>query len=55
MFEVDIKGILNVKGEDKGTSKTEIVTITIDMGHPSQEIDSMVQEAHARNNLERYV
>ncbi|URE03622.1 luminal-binding protein [Musa troglodytarum] len=69
-FEVDANGILNVKAEDKGTGKSEKITITNDKGRLSQEeIDRMVKEAEefaeedkqvkeridARNQLETYV
>ncbi len=69
-FEVDANGILNVRAEDKGTKKSEKITITNDKGRLSQEeIERMVQEAEkfveedkkvkeridARNNLETYV
>lgn len=69
-FEVDANGILNVRAEDKGTKKSEKITITNDKGRLSQEeIDRMVKEAEefaeedkkvkeridARNNLETYV
>lgn len=69
-FEVDANGILNVKAEDKGTGKSEKITITNDKGRLSQdEIDRMVREAEefadedkkvrervdSRNSLETYV
>ena len=69
-FEVDANGILNVKAEDKGTGKSEKITITNEKGRLSQEeIDRMVREAEefaeedkkvkeridARNSLETYV
>ena len=69
-FEIDANGILNVGAEDKGTGKTEKITITNDKGRLSQEdIERMVQEAEefqeedkkvrdkieARNALENYV
>eukprot|EP00252_Welwitschia_mirabilis_P005025 TRINITY_DN1541_c1_g1_i1.p1 TRINITY_DN1541_c1_g1~~TRINITY_DN1541_c1_g1_i1.p1 ORF type:complete len:677 (-),score=149.55 TRINITY_DN1541_c1_g1_i1:308-2338(-) len=69
-FEVDANGILNVRAEDKGTKKSEKITITNDKGRLSQEeIERMVKEAEefaeedkkvkeridARNNLETYV
>lgn len=69
-FEVDANGILNVKAEDKGTGKSEKITITNDKGRLSQEeIERMVHEAEefaeedkkvkekidARNSLETYV
>merc|ERR1712070_858760 len=66
----DANGILNVGAEDKGTGKTEKITITNDKGRLSQdEIERMVQEAEefqeedkkvrekieSRNQLENYV
>jgi heat shock protein 5 len=69
-FEIDANGILNVAAVDKGTGKSEKITITNDKGRLSQEeIDRMVQEAEefaeqdkkvkgkidARNKVETYV
>lgn len=69
-FEIDANGILNVKAEDKGTGKSEKITITNDKGRLSQEeIDRMLREAEefaeedkkvkeridARNSLETYI
>ncbi|KAL6607976.1 hypothetical protein ACP70R_041039 [Stipagrostis hirtigluma subsp. patula] len=69
-FEVDANGILHVKAADKGTGKSEKITITSDDRRLSQEqIDRMVREAEefaeedrkvrdrvdARNKLEAYV
>jgi heat shock protein 5 len=68
-FEIDANGILNVGAEDKGTGKSEKITITADKGRLSQEeIERMVKEAEefaeedklmketidARNGLEGY-
>jgi heat shock protein 5 len=68
-FEIDANGILNVGAEDKGTGKSEKITITNDKGRLSQEeIERMVEEAEefaeedrktkeridARNSLETY-
>merc|ERR1712153_71291 len=68
-FEIDANGILNVGAEDKGTGKSEKITITNDKGRLSEEeIERMVQEAEefaeedrkikervdARNSLETY-
>jgi endoplasmic reticulum chaperone BiP len=68
-FELDANGILKVTAGDKGTGKSESITITNDKGRLSQEeIDRMVQEAEkyadedkatkerieARNGLENY-
>ncbi|KAL9636538.1 MAG: hypothetical protein Q9164_002756 [Protoblastenia rupestris] len=69
-FELDANGILKVSAGDKGTGKTESITITNDKGRLSQEeIDRMIAEAQefaeedkatseriqARNGLENYV
>merc|ERR1719272_2232351 len=68
-FEVDANGILQVSAEDKGTGKSEKITITSDKGRLSEEeIERMVQEAEefaeedkrtkqridGRNGLESY-
>ena len=46
---MDANGILNVKAEDKGTGKSEKITITNDKGRLSQEeIERMVREAEDR-------
>ena len=45
-FEIDANGIMKVSAADKGTGKTETVTITNERGRLSQEeIDRMVAEA----------
>jgi heat shock protein 5 len=45
-FEIDANGILNVQAVEKGTGKSEKITITNDKGRLSQEeIDRMVKEA----------
>jgi len=68
-FEIDANGIVNVGAEDKGTGKSEKITITADKGRLSEEeIERMVREAEefseqdkeakekidARNSLEGY-
>ncbi|KAI1436176.1 heat shock protein 70 family [Xylaria sp. CBS 124048] len=68
-FELDANGILKVSASDKGTGKTESITITNDKGRLTQEeIERMVEEAEkyaeedkatrerieARNGLENY-
>ncbi|KAI9835890.1 MAG: hypothetical protein M1819_001788 [Sarea resinae] len=68
-FDLDANGILKVTAGDKGTGKSESITITNDKGRLSQEdIDRMVAEAEkfaeedkatrekieARNGLENY-
>jgi len=69
-FEIDANGILQVSAEDKGTGKSEKITITNDKGRLSQEeIERMVNEAKefeeedrklkekidAKNSLESYI
>merc|ERR1712005_71469 len=45
-FEIDSNGILNVGAEDKGTGKSESITITNDKGRLTEEqIERMVKEA----------
>jgi heat shock protein 5 len=68
-FELDANGILKVSAVDKGTGKSETITITNDKGRLTQEeIDRMVAEAEkyadedkavrerieSRNKLENY-
>ncbi|KAI0341255.1 heat shock protein 70 [Trametopsis cervina] len=46
IFEIDANGVLNVKAADKGTGKTESITITNEKGRLSpEEIERMVKEA----------
>merc|ERR1712008_535726 len=69
-FEVDANGILQVSAEDKGTGKSEKITITAEKGRLSEEdIERMVREAEehaeedkkvkeridARNGLESFL
>jgi len=69
-FEVDASGILQVSAEDKGTGKSEKISITAEKGRLSrEEIDRMIAEAEkfeeedrktkgkidARNGLESYL
>jgi heat shock protein 5 len=45
-FEIDSNGIVNVSAEDKGTGKSEKITITNDKGRlTEEEIERMVREA----------
>merc|ERR1712232_1165029 len=69
-FDVDANGILSISAHDKGTGKSESLTITSEKGRLSEEeIERMVQEAEefaeqdaaekekvmARNELEAYL
>lgn len=68
-FSIDANGILSVSAEDKGTGKSNSITITSDqMSHSDEDIERMVKEAekfaeedrmlkekiNARNDLEGY-
>jgi len=68
-FDIDANGILNVSAADKGTGKSNKITITNDKGRLSkEEIEKMVQDAEkfkaedeatkakidAKNGLESY-
>ena len=45
-FDIDANGIMNVSAEDKGTGKTNKITITNEKGRLSKDdIEKMVQEA----------
>merc|ERR1719163_2129866 len=45
-FDIDSNGILNVGAEDKGTGKSEKITITNDKGRLTEEqIEKMIKEA----------
>ena len=53
-FEIDANGILQVSAEDKGTGKSEKITITADKGRLSdEEIERMVQEAEQYANEDK--
>jgi len=69
-FEIDANGILNVSAEDKGTGKSEKITITNDKGRLTEdEIERMIKEAErfadedkkvkervdARNSFDNYL
>lgn len=47
-FEIDVNGILKVSAHDKGTGKSESITITNDKSRLSQEeIERMIREAES--------
>ncbi|KAG0266812.1 ATPase with role in protein import into the ER [Mortierella polycephala] len=55
-FEIDANGILRVSASDKGTGKTETITITNDKGRLSdEEIDRMVKEAEQFANEDQVI
>src|SRR5688572_24033218 len=46
-FDIDANGILNVSAKDKGTGKTQNITITSSSGLGKEEVEKMVREASA--------
>jgi len=55
-FEIDSNGILNVSAEDKGTGKSEKITITNDKGRlTEEEIDRMIKEAEENADADKAV
>jgi len=53
-FEVDANGILNVKAKDKGTGKSERITINNEKGRLTpDEIDRMVRDAEQANAADK--
>ena len=54
-FDIDANGIVSVSAQDKGTGKTQQITITGGTALPEDEIEQMVQdaEAHANEDKER--
>merc|ERR1712177_153348 len=54
-FEVDANGILQVSAEDKGTGKSEKITITAEKGRLSEEDKKVKERIDAKNGLESYL
>jgi molecular chaperone DnaK len=54
-FDIDVNGIVNVSAKDKGTGKSQSITITGGSGLSDQEIEKMVKEAeqHAEEDKKR--
>jgi molecular chaperone DnaK len=44
-FDIDANGILNVSAKDKGTGKTQRITITASSGLSKPEVEQMVRDA----------
>ncbi len=44
-FDIDVNGIVHVSAQDKGTGKSQSITITNSSGLSKEEIEKMVQEA----------
>jgi molecular chaperone DnaK len=54
-FDIDANGIVNVSAKDRGTGKTQAITITSSSGLAKDEVERMVKEAesHATEDRER--
>lgn len=52
-FDIDANGIVNVSALDKGTGKSQKITITSSSGLSDEEIDRMMQEAEAHADEDR--
>jgi molecular chaperone DnaK len=46
-FDIDANGIVNVSAKDRGTGKTQNITITASSGLSKEEVEKMVREAQA--------
>merc|ERR1712138_316166 len=54
-FEIDSNGLLNVGAEDKGTGKSEKITITNDKGRLTEEENKMKEKIDAKNAFDGYL
>lgn len=52
-FDIDANGIVNVSASDKGTGKSQKITITSSSGLSDEEIDKMVKEAERNAEEDR--
>jgi molecular chaperone DnaK len=54
-FDIDANGIVNVSAKDRGTGRSQAITITASSGLSKQEIDSMMEDAkaHAEEDQKR--
>jgi molecular chaperone DnaK len=52
-FDIDANGIVNVSAMDKGTGKSQKITITSSSGLTDEEIDRMMKEAEAHAEEDR--
>jgi molecular chaperone DnaK len=52
-FDIDANGIVNVSAQDKGTGKSQKITITSSSGLTPEEIDKMMKEAEANAEEDR--
>lgn len=52
-FDIDANGIVNVSAKDKGTGKSQKITITSSSGLSDEDIDRMVNEAEANEEEDK--
>jgi molecular chaperone DnaK len=52
-FDIDANGIVNVSAKDRGTGKTQAITITSTSGLAKDEVEKMVKEAEAHASEDR--
>ncbi|MBN1549510.1 molecular chaperone DnaK [Candidatus Babeliales bacterium] len=52
-FDIDANGIVHVSAKDKGTGKEQRITITSNSGLSKEEIEKMVQDAKANEEVDR--
>ncbi len=52
-FDIDANGIVNVSAQDKGTGKSQKITITSSSGLSDEEIDKMMKEAESNAEEDR--
>jgi molecular chaperone DnaK len=52
-FDIDANGIVNVSAKDRGTGKTQAITLTASSGLAKEEVERMVQAAQAHADEDR--
>jgi len=52
-FDIDANGIVNVSAKDRGTGKTQAITITATSGLAKEEVERMVKDAQAHESEDK--
>jgi molecular chaperone DnaK len=52
-FDIDANGIVNVSAKDRGTGKSQAITITASSGLSKEEVEGMVKDAQAHADEDR--
>ncbi|HET9316998.1 MAG TPA: molecular chaperone DnaK [Vicinamibacteria bacterium] len=52
-FDIDANGIVNVSAKDRGTGKSQAITITASSGLAKEEVDRMVRDAQAHESEDK--